>query len=466
MRKKRNIVKVSVVLLVLISIIVLAILGITTLFKAINGNKPDINQDKSEESAVPSGLPTDNQNTNYPEPPLLPAEDKTVLVTFKNDILTLNNIGDLFSYSYDTGDNKFIIKLNDRTTDKSGTFSITDSNYFNEYTISEEEDSILIIFDSDSQFNFEEKSTEDTLEIKIVSPLNNKIIKYRNDLDRHYMLIDEAALSNRSDSEIKFYEETYDSVNLVKKITISKKYMPDLLDEKVILNDGYLKYYEIVNKGENIEMIFSLEEELTLYPNTRDYNSTLSFIKNREEEKIIVLDPGHGGIDGGTTSEGEKILEKNVVLSISSKVADKLRAMGYNVYNLREEDVFLGLKERTDIANHLKASSFVSIHVNAYDQSSVNGTMTIYKTSLDLAGRVQNSLVKMIGSTDIGLVKMMDRSTLNGAEMESIIVEIGFLTNPLEAEKLNSDEYQELAAEGIADGISEFYENSEVNDGN
>jgi N-acetylmuramoyl-L-alanine amidase len=212
-------------------------------------------------------------------------------------------------------------------------------------------------------------------------------------------------------------------------------------------------------------MIFTLEEDLTLYPNARDYNSTLTFVKNRTEENLIVIDPGHGGLDGGTVSAGEVLIEKNIVLDISAFLTEELRARGFNAYNLREEDVFLGLKERTDIANHLGASSVISIHVNAYEDTSVNGTLTMYKDSLDLARSIQNNLVASIRSTDIGLVKMLDRAILNGAEMDSVIVEIGFLSNPIEAEKLNTEEYQRKAASGIADGIAEYYENKENTDG-
>ncbi len=451
------------ILLLLIAIIIATVLGITTLIKALTSNSRNTETQDPESTNLPSGTAdTDNSSLQ----PAKPAEDRTVLIVFNNDSVRISNPGDDVNYSYNTGSHTLVIDIKNRTTDSYGNFPIEESKYFTDFLISEESESTRLVFKSDIEFNIEETFDGNILELSFISLKNSQILQYRNDLDRHYMVIDSAVLSAKSDSELKNYEENYDSINLVKKIIIPKHYMPSLQDEKVILNDGYLKSYEISNTDTSVELIFFLEEELSLYPNTRDYNSTLTFIKYRPDENLIVLDPGHGGIDGGAVSAGEEILEKDIVLIISSYLAENLREKGYNVYNLREEDVFLGLKERTDIANLLGADSIISIHINSFTDTSVNGTLTMYKTSLDLAKSIQNNLVAEIGSTNMGIVEMLDRAILNGAEMESVIVEMGFLTNPLEADKLKSDDYQVKVANGIAKGIAEFYESREMSDGN
>lgn len=463
MRKKRNLAKVSVVLLILITITAAAVLGIASLIKALT-NGFDFKNPAS--SAAPTQNSDIENNSITPLPTNKPFEDKVAVIDFTDDILTIMNPGTDILYSYNTGNDSFTIDIRGREVTDFGILEIQDSEFFEHFSVSEEKESIRIVMDSTSDFNTIATTNENSIIFSFVQLKNKDTIIYRNDLDRHYMAIDDAALCSRSDSELKNYEEIYDSFNLIKRIVIPKKYMPELEDEKVILNDGYLKSYEIVNKTNDIEMIFKLEEELVLYPNARDYNSTLTFVKYRAEENLIVLDAGHGGLDGGAVSAGEEIIEKDIVLKITSMVAEKLKQKGFNVYNLRQEDVFLGLRERTDIANHLGADSVISIHINSFDDTSVNGTLTMYKTSVDLARSIQKNLVSSLMSTDMGLVQMMDRAILNGAEMDSVIVEMGFLTNPIEAEKLNSEEYQEKAASGIADGIEEYYRNKEINDGN
>jgi len=173
---------------------------------------------------------------------------------------------------------------------------------------------------------------------------------------------------------------------------------------------------------------------------------------------LIVLDPGHGGIDGGTVSEDETIIEKNIVLNMCALIQGKLIEMGYDVINLREEDIFLGLMERTDIANLAKADAIVSVHVNSYSAEYVNGATTLYKTSGELAEAVQTSLINITGANNMGMVKMIDLSILNRAEMDAIIVETGFITNIDESKLLESKEYQEKVADGIANGIKNYFE--------
>jgi len=465
LRRRRNLAKVSVILLVLIAVTVAAVLGIVTLIKTLASvNTGQITDDPKGNPSV-SQKPENNEQNEPTETSMAPVENKVLVLNFENDILTVQNPGANPRVSHITGNHTLVLEIYDRISEKYGDFDLSNSTYFESMSISEEENGTRIVLNAKSDFNIVVESNEENYVIRVIDVQNAGKLIYRNDLDRHYMAIDSAALCARSDSEIVYYEEYFDSYNLVKKLVIPKKNMPALNDEKVILNDGYLKSYEIKNVDDDIVMIFTLEEDLTLYPNARDYNSTLTFIKNRTEENLIVIDPGHGGLDGGTVSAGEVLIEKNIVLDISAFLAEELRARGFNVYNLREEDVFLGLKERTDIANHLGASSVISVHVNAYDDTSVNGSLTMYKDSLDLARSIQNNLVASIRSTDIGLVKMMDRAILNGAKMDSVIVEIGFLSNPIEAEKLNIEEYQRKASAGIADGIAEYYENKENTDG-
>jgi len=459
LRKKRTIAKASIVILILIAIIAASILGISTLFRALRSeSNPGISNSPTATDASNKYPDTNPEETRTPTPE--PPENKTSIISMNSEGLIIQNPGDSFECSFLTNFNVLTIWINDRTTELFGNFAVN-SKFFNSYDVSEEMNGILVTLESDMPFNFSETIEDDSLLIKFSDKKNLKVLEYRNDVDRHYMNIVDARLSNIADSEQKYYDETYDESKMLVKLILPAANLPKLEDEVVLLNDGYLKSYEIINENDNVLFNFYLEEELTIYPNTRTYDAAFTFVKERSAENLIVIDPGHGGIDGGTVSKGEVLIEKNVVLDISFMVEAYLEEMGYNVYNLREEDVFLGLKERTDIANLLGASSIVSIHVNAYTDTSVNGTMTMYKTSYDLADSIQTNLVSALGSTDIGLIYMEDRSILNGADMESVIVEIGFLTNVLEAEKLSTKDYRDKAARALAEGIDEFYKKGE-----
>jgi N-acetylmuramoyl-L-alanine amidase len=234
--------------------------------------------------------------------------------------------------------------------------------------------------------------------------------------------------------------------------------MPPLKDETILLNDGILKSIEIKNVESNIVMKFKSYDRIIIYPNTRDYDAAFTFITpNSGNEKLIVIDPGHGGIDGGAVSAEKTILEKNIVMEMSRILADNLKEMGYAVLNLREEDIFLGLMERTDIANLSNADAIISVHINSYDAEYVNGATTMYKDSEKLAQSIQASLIAETGANDMGFVKYNNMSILNRAMMDSVIVETGFLTNAAEAARLNTQEYQAKVAAGIAAGIDNYY---------
>ncbi|MDX1358309.1 MAG: N-acetylmuramoyl-L-alanine amidase, partial [Clostridia bacterium] len=103
------------------------------------------------------------------------------------------------------------------------------------------------------------------------------------------------------------------------------------------------------------------------------------------------------------------------------------------------------------------ADAIISIHINSYDVEHVNGATTMYKDSKDLAEAIQASLISATGAKDMGSVKYNNMSILNRAEMESVIVETGFLTNEAEAALLNTYDYQVKVANGITAGIDSYF---------
>lgn len=195
----------------------------------------------------------------------------------------------------------------------------------------------------------------------------------------------------------------------------------------------------------------------------------------REMPRIIVLDPGHGGKDPGTSGPS-KLQEKTVVLDIAKRTQKLLESRGFTVYLTRTGDTYPELSERTAFAARVKADLFVSIHVNAAD-ASVSGIETFVTTlegarntsgeetdkeaylnnrfdaSNSLLGYLlQNNLIKVTERSDRGL-KRARYSVIRNAPCPAALVECGFLSNSAEEELLNSAAYRHKLAVGIGNAV-------------
>ncbi|MXV72723.1 tetratricopeptide repeat protein [Candidatus Poribacteria bacterium] len=211
--------------------------------------------------------------------------------------------------------------------------------------------------------------------------------------------------------------------------------------------------------------------------------------------KTIVIDPGHGGKDPGGLGS-DNLQEKGIVLSISRKLREVLTAKGYTVLMTRETDHLIPLKKRTEFATQHKADLFLSIHANAAESSRANGIETYYldvnstdkasekiaareninsgysiqeletllagliresksEDSKRLAGHVQDALVQNTGAADRG-VKHARFVVLIGTKVPAILIETGFVSNPVEGQKLTTSAYQHKIATAIAQGVDKF----------
>ena len=211
--------------------------------------------------------------------------------------------------------------------------------------------------------------------------------------------------------------------------------------------------------------------------------------------KTIVIDPGHGGKDPGALGSGN-LQEKDIVLSISHKLREVLTAKGYTVLMTRDTNRFIPLKKRTEFATQHKADLFLSIHANASESTRANGIETYYLdvTSTDkasekiaarenvnsgyniqeletllegliresksedskrLARHVQDTLVQNTGTVDRG-VKHARFVVLIGTKVPAILIETGFVSNPVEGRKLATSAYQHKIAAAIAQGVDKF----------
>lgn len=185
------------------------------------------------------------------------------------------------------------------------------------------------------------------------------------------------------------------------------------------------------------------------------------------DQKVIILDAGHGGWDPGKTGTGGDD-EKNINLVIMGKLQQYLEQGGATVYITRATDEALGSKKRADmaerkkIANESSGDILVSIHQNAFPSTGAKGAQVFYhKTSEQgkrLAESVQAKLKTNVDNENQRLAKQnSDYYILRTTEIPAIIVECGFLSNPTEEALLNDEAYQNKLAWAIYLGITDYF---------
>lgn len=198
---------------------------------------------------------------------------------------------------------------------------------------------------------------------------------------------------------------------------------------------------------------------------------------NVKEDPVIVIDAGHGGIDGGAVG-ADGTAEKELNLQISTKLAALLRLMGYTVVETRTDDVSLadanakkGHVKQSDLENRVKIASqyeralLVSIHMNSYVGVSCEGLQVWYsdknEASKEIAEAVQAGVKSTLQPENNRKIKLATssiyllRHTLNPA----ILIECGFISSKEECERLGDELYQRKLALAIAASISKNFKN-------
>ncbi len=233
------------------------------------------------------------------------------------------------------------------------------------------------------------------------------------------------------------------------------------------------------------------------------YSGSKLEIKPRDEtgSMVVVIDPGHGGKDPGAIGR-KGTREKDIVLDVALRVKKLLEASGIEVVLTRDEDTFVPLAKRAEIANARGAQLFVSIHCNASKNRKYSGCETFFlspaknsvarntaalenaallleenppvkdmseiesiiadmlhteyiKESYHLAELVQRELVKRLGREDRG-INQAGFYVLAGAFMPSVLVELAFISNPSEERFLRQGSFRQKAAIAISKGVIEF----------
>lgn len=205
---------------------------------------------------------------------------------------------------------------------------------------------------------------------------------------------------------------------------------------------------------------------------TNAVGSSDKSIDNAIKEKLVVIDPGHGGNDPGAfsyysfntnNSSLTRVTEKDLNLTISLLLYDMLQKSGIRVELTRRDDRTLELADRVALANSLNPSLLVSIHNNASTDGSKNGTSTLFSSSVNNASTaatgeraallIQEELVKDLGTADDGLHGTNNLVLLKNTKMPTVITQIAYITNRSDMQKLRTDTFQIKAAQALHDGI-------------
>lgn len=180
------------------------------------------------------------------------------------------------------------------------------------------------------------------------------------------------------------------------------------------------------------------------------------YLKN----KTIVVDPGHGGRDGGTTG-ASGTMEKDLTLRTARLLYDKLRAAGANVYLTRNSDTFISLPSRVSMAHSKNADAFISLHFDANEDRSARG-MTGYYYHV-----YQRKLAETLYASAVGKTKLGDRGVAIGDyhvirenNQKAVLMELGFISNPEEEMTVKTGSYQENAASGLYEGLARYFKES------
>jgi len=238
------------------------------------------------------------------------------------------------------------------------------------------------------------------------------------------------------------------------------------------------------------------------------FSSLLLIAFSAKASLHVVVDPGHGGSDNGAVHSGLK--ESEVVLNVSRLLADQLKSdPRFKVTLTRTTDEFLTLEERTKIALHARGDIFLSIHANASQDQRARGVEFYFQNHLppdqeslflastenrsekqestsenslphkhpevsailedlgrqkrmQMSQKLSEKLFSSWKNTQSGVIRQAPFFVVSQNQLPSVLIELGFITNPREAEKLKKTSHQKEIADRLYSGLVEFYEHSKT----
>ncbi len=257
-------------------------------------------------------------------------------------------------------------------------------------------------------------------------------------------------------------------------------------------------------------LVVDLYDEVPAEAGARSGSAIRTPVVVEKRDIVIAISAGHGGEDPGALGVDKRIKEKNITLAISRALFARFNSMaGYKPVMIRNSDYYVELKRRPEIARSNRADLFIAIHADWYRNSNARG-LTLYALSgdradrenarrvaekenqADLLGGVGGDLSLDVLDDDVALtlvslqmawsmeqsliagtrvlesldgitrlrrdkVQQASLQVLNSPDIPSILIETGYLTNPAEARRLNSPEFQRRLSAAIAQGVVNYF---------
>jgi len=222
-----------------------------------------------------------------------------------------------------------------------------------------------------------------------------------------------------------------------------------------------------VKKNEEIKRDENININVTYIPKGGDDKKIKKSKKNKDEMTLsamrkVVLDPGHGGSDCGAIALDNKYYEKTINLEVAKLIQEKLMKKDIYVYMTRTKDETLTLEDRVNYSNEINPDIYVSIHANSTLQEVSYGLETHYykDDSLELANIIHSNFasaknLKKWDTLDRGVMKSRFY-VINHIDAPGVLIEMGFISNAAERDKLNTKERKEQIADSIVKGILEY----------
>lgn len=329
-----------------------------------------------------------------------------------------------------------------------------------------------VVMDTKGQPQYRLEKTSDSLAIVLEEP-TIKNMTYHNAGNAASLVLNGVKLTELAPSDIpesadfetteegaglrQLYSGGYDETNIRYAMTFSSS-LADIGSGKLQINDGIMDSIEVTTNpaAQTTSIIFNAKSRLVYEANTNpESNITeISILKPyAEKDRLVVIDSGHGGSDPG--AQYGDLNEKDLNLKIALKVNEILKSKGINTYMTRDDDIFVPLQNRADIANNLNATLFLSIHNNAY-YSREYGTETLYypgDSGSSFARIVQDTLINALGTYDRGIIERPNLVVLYATNMPAVIAEVAFLTNKDDRARLMDDGFIQKSAEALADAV-------------
>ncbi len=226
-------------------------------------------------------------------------------------------------------------------------------------------------------------------------------------------------------------------------------------DYKIIKNkDSLTLRFKIVNPAKPpVKIASASRTKKTKYKPKRTSSRGL-------RNKVIILDPGHGGIDPGAVVN-RSLYEKKYTLDIAKRLQKLLEKEGAYVIMTRTSDSTRSLQSRVRLANKQNADLFLSIHLNSFKNSRVYGAQSFYSKSKDrkLAIHLQKQITHDFKTKNLG-VSRSRFFVLRHTKMPSVLLEPMFMTNRKERKQLLSTSYRTKLANSIFQGVKNYYKDT------